>query len=326
MYKCHTHTPLSCLFFPPRHHFSSALQRMSAVAIVRGLGASSARPRASALCLVKGSPEALSTLLREGSQPAWYNATYRSLAEQGLRVLALGYKVVDDEGADAASAARAAAKRPRDWVESDLTFAGFVAFGCAVRRDSAAVIASLRQSRHATIMLTGDAALTAIHVAKQVGMLSGEAVASPPSHRDSNPRPPVSAPGAGTTLPHGGEQNPPPILLLEEGSEGSGVARFGWRPALASCQSRVYHPFSVGGVAQLVDSGHALVVTGRVWDALVACVPSAWAAASQVAVYARMSPEGKEAVVCALRERGIHTLMCGDGGNDVGALKASRRL
>jgi cation-transporting ATPase 13A1 len=34
-----------------------------------------------------------------------------------------------------------------------------------------------------------------------------------------------------------------------------------------------------------------------------------------------MSPEDKEAVLKALRANGRHTLMCGDGANDVGALK-----
>jgi len=37
-----------------------------------------------------------------------------------------------------------------------------------VRKDSAHVIGALRESGHAAHMLTGDAALTAIHVAKEV--------------------------------------------------------------------------------------------------------------------------------------------------------------
>ena len=47
------------------------------------------------LCLVKGSPEAIGTLLhpeRDGGKPSWYEASYRGLAEEGLRVLALAYK------------------------------------------------------------------------------------------------------------------------------------------------------------------------------------------------------------------------------------------
>lgn len=38
-------------------------------------------------------------------------------------------------------------------------------------------------------------------------------------------------------------------------------------------------------------------------------------------VFARMTPDRKAAVLTALKENGHFTLMCGDGANDVGALK-----
>ena len=92
------------------------------------------------LCLVKGSPEAVGGLLLQGGshggKPSWYEATYRGLAEEGLRVLALAYKRCDCEGAEPAEAAARHAQRPREWVESELSFAGFVAFGCPVPKES----------------------------------------------------------------------------------------------------------------------------------------------------------------------------------------------
>merc|ERR1719267_331599 len=78
-----------------------------------------------------------------------------------MRVLALGHKVASG------STAEEAAAQPREWVESGLTFDGFIAFACKTRSDSATVIAALTQSAHSVSMLTGDAPLTALHVAHE---------------------------------------------------------------------------------------------------------------------------------------------------------------
>jgi P-type E1-E2 ATPase len=55
-------------------------------------------------------------------------------------------------------------------AESALQFAGFVAFTCRVRKDTADVVAQLREGGHAVVMVTGDALLTALHVAKEVSV------------------------------------------------------------------------------------------------------------------------------------------------------------
>jgi len=59
----------------------------------------------------------------------------------------------------------------REEIEQGLKFEGFVAFVCKVRRDSAEVVASLRQSSHHVAMATGDSALTAVFVGTEVGEL-----------------------------------------------------------------------------------------------------------------------------------------------------------
>ena len=43
-----------------------------------------------------------------------------------------------------------------------------------------------------------------------------------------------------------------------------------------------------------------------------------------IRVYARMAPDEKEGVLSLLNSQGHTTLMCGDGANDVGALKQVR--
>ena len=113
-------------------------------------------------CLVKGSPEALKHLMVPSSIPTWYTQSYETLARRGLRVLALAYKKV--------SAKDTPLEQPRSWVESDLHFGGFIAFECKVRADSGVVMSALIQSDHKVSMITGDALLTSLHVAKKVNI------------------------------------------------------------------------------------------------------------------------------------------------------------
>jgi len=138
-------------------------------------------------------------------------------------------------------------------------------------------------------MLTGDAPFTALHVARSVGISSPSGQA---------------------------------LLLTRRCEDGD----FYWKPVPAGAvmgEEMGTIPFSVVGVGELRKKGFELLVMGDTWSELTAAKEDAWKMAGLVSVFARMSPEGKEQVVRALNSHGARTLMCGDGGNDVGALKAA---
>ena len=134
------------------------------------------------------------------------------------------------------------------------------------------------------------------------------------------------------TVDHPGVAKAPPLILSHTPpptAEGDAeiapeIGHFDWRPALTSDGAATVKPtpFSLAGVAGLRAAGHDLLVTGKTFEALALACDGVWTIADAFTVYARMSPEGKERVVRALKDRGVSTLMCGDGGNDVGALKA----
>ncbi|KAM7404348.1 hypothetical protein PAMP_011704 [Pampus punctatissimus] len=138
-----------------RFPFSSALQRMSVVTVGRG--------GRSALAFIKGSPEMVASLCREDTVPAQFSSKLRSFSSEGLRVLALGYKPLD-ENTDLKTIEREA-------VEKDMHFLGFLMMKNLVKPESPKVISILRQAELRTIMVTGDNILTAVSVAKSCGMV-----------------------------------------------------------------------------------------------------------------------------------------------------------
>ncbi|CAD6341162.1 unnamed protein product, partial [Miscanthus lutarioriparius] len=137
-----------------RYHFASHLKRMSVIV----------RIQEKFYAFIKGAPETIQERLVD--LPAAYVETYKKYTRQGSRVLALAYKLLPEMPVSEARSLE------RDQVESDLTFAGFAVFNCPIRSDSGAVLQELGQSSHDLVMITGDQALTACHVASQVHISS----------------------------------------------------------------------------------------------------------------------------------------------------------
>jgi len=228
---------------------------------------------------VKGSPEALRSLLAKSGAPPWYDRAHTSLAESGLRVLALAYRKLDEDSE--------ADKLTREDVESGLSFAGFIAFECKARADSGIVIGALSESDHKVAMLTGDSPLTALHIAKTCGIVE--------------------------------DTHPGLLLTLASASDGeSGSDCVEWVVATGE-QRGERLPVSTK-LAELA-SNFALMATGDALDAAVEAHPEFWQSVDEIRVFARMTPQGKATVIRELQRQGQHVLMCGDGGNDVGALK-----
>eukprot|EP01065_Artemidia_motanka_P016041 TRINITY_DN1976_c4_g1_i1.p1 TRINITY_DN1976_c4_g1~~TRINITY_DN1976_c4_g1_i1.p1 ORF type:complete len:1181 (+),score=367.16 TRINITY_DN1976_c4_g1_i1:95-3544(+) len=170
---------------------------------------------------------------------------------------------------------------PRAQAESDLTFAGFGVFRCPLRYDARSTTAALREASQNVVMITGDNELTAAWVAQELGI-------APLPCRFLRRLPDGSFAWADD---HDG------------GSDGSSAAAAALQTA-ALCKS------------------HSLVVTGGAMAAALEEDPR-WLhrCAGRVIVWARCSPREKEHIVLTLNALGHKTLMCGDGTNDVGALR-----
>lgn len=264
-----------------RQHFSSQLQRMSVVSKVTYKSGS-----ASTVCLVKGSPEAIKSLLKKSSIPERYDQAYKQLAENGMRVLALGYKVIDSS-TDKFRASNLQ-NISREQVEESLEFAGFIAFECKIRADTKATIKALNYSAHAVTMVTGDSLLTALHVARECCICLKKQA-----------------------------------LLLEMVND-----KLFWMVATTVDDKLEPIPFASAvegcNLGELSKKYDLLMTEKMLLQAEEASNHKVWEEIEHVRVFARMSPPGKAEIIRNIQDKGKTenlVFMCGDGGNDVGALK-----
>lgn len=241
-----------------RYFFASHLKRMAVTV----------RTEEQFFAFVKGAPETIQGRLRD--VPPSYVKTYKKYTRQGSRVLALAFKPLPDM---TVSEARSL---DRDSVESELTFAGFAVFNCPIRGDSATVLSELKGSSHDLVMITGDQALTACHVARQVNIISNPALILGPAKNSQ-----------------GYEWISP---------DESEIVSYSEEEVEALSEDR---DLCIGG-----DCFEMLLQT----SAVLKVIP-------YVKVFARVAPEQKELIMTTFKMVGRTTLMCGDGTNDVGALK-----
>ena len=287
-----------------RHHFSSKLQRMSCV--VRDVSSRKV------YAVAKGSPEAIGNLLRH--KPVGYDETSKTLAKSGYRVIALSYKALSS-AQDIESA-----KDTRLSCEENVTFAGFIAFTCRVRRDTQMVLARLMEGGMSVAMITGDALLTAAHVAKEVGICDKENAEDVidmrgiPLERDEELRN-LLVERRKSQLPPDSKkkESPKPILILEKDKSGMMY----WQSY--DDESHVMN-FAASEVKELCKK-YDFATTGKNLQAAFDFDEDTRKVLGYFKIFARMTPDAKETVIQCLHSVGALCLMCGDGANDVGALK-----
>ena len=108
------------------------------------------------ICAVKGAPETIEAML--AVVPEHYGETYKFYARSGHRVLALGFKKMDDL-TDAEARKFSHLRTPpltriqigeltQDQTERNLSFAGFLVFDCPLEEGVPKLIETLIQSCH----------------------------------------------------------------------------------------------------------------------------------------------------------------------------------
>ncbi|KAG2764160.1 Cation-transporting ATPase 13A2 [Phytophthora cactorum] len=169
----------------------------------------------------------------------------------------------------------------REAVDESLSLLGLILFRNELKDDTADAIAKLKAGDIRTVMITGDNAMCGCYIARQSGMVSSSA-----------------------------------RVILGEMVSTTEVKKLVWRDVDSE------EEYDLPAVKNLVERGEdvELAVTGVAFDYLVS-MGEIKGLLLHIRIYSRMTPDGKVECVRLHMETGAVTGMCGDGGNDCGALR-----
>ena len=232
----------------------------------------------------KGSFEKVAEATRSETVPSDYQNTARGMALDGCYVLGISMKSLDPT-----LSPEAIGHLTRDDVEKDLDLLGLIAFRNELKHDTAEAIGYLKGGDVRPVMITGDNAQCGHYIAAKCGM---------------------TAPGS--------------RMLLAE-LDGGDEKTVTWNGMTLEDQ-QTHAPIGTNDLyaaenMELLESGALeLAITGKAYDALVE-QGHLDRLMMFVRVYARVTPANKIACVKGFVDKGLVVGMCGDGGNDCGALR-----
>ena len=246
---------------------------------------------------LKGAPERVMNICRKETIPNDISSQLSSLTEHGYRVLGLAHKDLERSMvSDILSA-------DRDELESDLTFLGLLVFENKLKPETCGIINKLKKAGLRTMMLTGDNPLTATSVATQAGLISEHdkvIVVNGEAPTANNPMAELKFVEMKRYKSDGKHTDLRNVHFLE--------------PAM-----------DVENAADASKKGKKkLVITGASWAVVKEHFPEEIdKILLKAAVFARVNPNQKKEVIEGLQRLELYALMCGDGANDCGALRAA---
>ncbi|CEG45877.1 p-type atpase (p-atpase) superfamily [Plasmopara halstedii] len=169
----------------------------------------------------------------------------------------------------------------REAVDEDLSLLGLILFRNELKDDTKNAIVKLKAGDIRTVMITGDNAMCGCYIARKSGMLSSSS-----------------------------------RVLLGEMVSTIEKEKLIWRDVDSDQE------YDLPAVKMLIERGEdvELAVTGMAFDNLVLS-GEIRKVLLNIRIFSRMTPDGKVECVKLHMETGAVTGMCGDGGNDCGALR-----
>ncbi|XBW38619.1 hypothetical protein QEN19_004208 [Hanseniaspora menglaensis] len=264
--------------------------------------------------LVKGSPESIVSLCNPVTVPVQFEDIVKKYAHQGYRLIALAGKNLTNKYNQKSSDILS-----REEAEENLNFLGFIIFENRIKPESEPTITELRNANIPSIMCTGDNILTAISVSKDASILGANELCFVPIW--DNIKENITW-----------ESVDDPEIKLDETTLipiNKNLVTQGYSLALTGDIFNTI--FSENGdildankdednEVQLAKNDNNTSICG---DFIKYSNHYKQTVLLRAKIYARMSPDDKECLVNNLKSLDHTVGFCGDGANDVGALRSS---
>ncbi|TYZ66974.1 hypothetical protein PybrP1_000300 [[Pythium] brassicae (nom. inval.)] len=246
----------------------------------------------------KGAYEKLAELSRPDSVPSDYLTRADKLARDGCYVLGHHHQQEEDS-------------LTRDEAESELTLLGLLLFQNELKADSAQALAQLRDGGVRAVMITGDNAMTGCFIARASGLVPagarvvlGDILA-------------INEQGGRALVWKDVDtlailSNKDVLKLVEDATRGGGGGGTGTGTDTGTSSSLDAAP---APTLELAVTGPAFNYLGKMGELSKLLF--------HVRIFARMTPVEKADCVAEMMMAGAVTGMCGDGGNDCGALRTA---
>ena len=270
--------------------FRSELKRMTTIVQTKNFSSLNGR-----FVVSKGAPEIFETLPK-ANFPESYRREYAALAEEGFRLLALFARPLEHKGS---------LDIPREELESNLSFQGFLILENRLKKDTPKYIKKFAKSGKKINILSGDNLFTCVKTFKALNL---------DIHDFSqlvlqNASGPVVLKPVGPVLP----ENTLPSNFALDPKEHSDI------PKLTSVPRRINLCTDGKSLAHLLTAIANAKESSHKREYLLETL-------ARLRVIGRVSPTQKELYINLLRKfygEDSAVLMCGDGNNDVGALKSA---
>ncbi|KAJ5068600.1 cation-transporting atpase [Anaeramoeba ignava] len=283
--------------------FSSTLQRMSVIVSNQKTG--------NFEMYAKGSPEKIKQLCIKESIPKDYETILHSYTKEGFRVIALGYKLIENIEIFEMKTI------PRDSIEKDLIFLGFFIMENKLKDDTIQVIQELKKALFYNVMITGDNPLTAISVGKKCEIIEPNSTIFLGNQKKK---------GQTKIIEWENIDNPNEFFDLSKNVmyyKNSKNEKNEEIEIQLSSDSNDENEEEIQIKNENIKNIE-LVVTGKVYSTIKKRNPELFERMLiQSHIFSRMSPDQKSQLIGNFQELGYVVGMCGDGANDVKALKSA---